>query len=157
MTDYDQNKQTRANTRIHPPPPSGAFTNQIPLRERAIARCIFLEQSWIKPTEAPPGPPGWFIRSQCSGCWPSPTIGLKVKINCFGAPDPSSNLSKAVILLWEQAVSATAARKCYHRPHCGRAGPRTPTALHIRAPVQHSCCFEALLRKSSNLSTVIIL
>ena len=44
----------REQTRAFKPPPSGAFTNQIPLRERAIARCIFLEQSWIKPTEAPP-------------------------------------------------------------------------------------------------------
>ena len=41
----------REQTRAFNPPPSGAFTNQIPLRERAIARCIFLEQSWIKPTE----------------------------------------------------------------------------------------------------------
>ena len=41
----------REQTRAFTPPPSGAFTNQIPLRERAIARCIFLEQSWIKPTE----------------------------------------------------------------------------------------------------------
>ena len=53
-------------------------------------------------------------------------------------------------MLWE-LVSATTARKCYHRSHCERAGLRTPAALHIRALVQHSwtiCCSEALLEYS---------
>ena len=94
---------------------------------------------------------GLFTRLQYYDCWQEPQRGLKANINCSEAAGLGSNPAIAVILLWEKVVSATTARRCYHRSHCGRARLRTPAALHIRALVQHSwtiCCSEALLERS---------